>query len=533
MTIRSRLALLLAGLLAVFVLAEAMLHRAQRAEAEQMLAGLRAERSSLLDRFLALRSQSLVSFAGDYSQWDEMVRFVQNGDTAWAAINIDSSLPNFNAQAAWVARPDGTLLYSARQADKLRNVVPPLGDPAFLQYLRAHRTIRYFQQTPDGLIEVRTGPILPSDDVARQQEARGWFVVARLWDDAQIASLADTLQSRVSLQAPAAAAQPETVRLDRTLRDWRDEPVATLHVEYESQPLHSLVLGNRYEVLLLGAFGLGVIAVTAVGLSLWVVGPVARLQRSLGAGHAEPLGELVRARNEFGELARQVSASFVQRAALRDNERLLRESIELRARLARDLHDGIIQSIYAAGLGLEGLPQLQAADPAAAARRLASCQRLLNDTIWQVRNFITALEPEATERPSAVLSLATLAASMQSVQSVPIAVDVDPALLPRISPVEEMQLLQISRELLSNALRHSQARHVRIALRPQEGSILVLEVADDGLGFDPAAQPEGGRGLRNVAARAAELGAALAIDSAPGKGTRITLRFRIVAPTTG
>jgi two-component system, NarL family, sensor histidine kinase UhpB len=80
----------------------------------------------------------------------------------------------------------------------------------------------------------------------------------------------------------------------------------------------------------------------------------------------------------------------------------------------------------------------------------------------------------------------------------------------------------IFKEALTNAARHASARRieVEIALGARE---LLLEIRDDGRGFDPRA-PRGGRGLSNLARRAAELRATLEIDSAPGRGTRIALR---------
>ncbi len=100
MTIRTRLVLLLVCLAAIFGVSAAGLRFAQRAEAERILGSLRQERSDLLDRLLGLTGQSLLSFATDYSLWDEMVGFMQSGDPAWAAINIDPSLTSFDAQGA-------------------------------------------------------------------------------------------------------------------------------------------------------------------------------------------------------------------------------------------------------------------------------------------------------------------------------------------------------------------------------------------------------------------------------------------------
>jgi signal transduction histidine kinase len=271
-------------------------------------------------------------------------------------------------------------------------------------------------------------------------------------------------------------------------------------------------------------FGFTAIGVIVAGASHWVIRPLNQLAHSLESGRSDAIRKLQTHADEFGYLARQVTQSFVQRDALRDSEERLRHSLDLRSRLARDLHDGIIQSIYAAGLGLEGIRNLPTTD-AVTAQRLIACQQMLNDTLWQVRKFIETLEPEGESTQSPGQSLATLAASMQSLQSIPISAELDPALAGRIGPHQELHLLQMARELLSNALRHSGARRVWLSLRTLPEGIAQLEIADDGHGFDPTVRTGHGRGLINLAARAREIGAQLEIDSSPGNGARIRIRF--------
>ncbi|MFZ5494219.1 MAG: CHASE4 domain-containing protein [Verrucomicrobiota bacterium] len=528
MTIRSRLALLLVCLVAVFGLAAAGLRFAHHAEAERILHSLREERGDLLDRLLGLTGQSLHSFATDYSLWDEMVGFAQSGDPAWAAINIEPSLASFDAQGAWVARTDGSLLYRIAAPGLDALPPPPLADPAFLSTLRRARLLHFFQDSPAGLLELRAAPILPSDDLKREQEPRGWFIVARLWDGPRLSRLSDTLQSDVSLAPagrPAKVAEPTLIHLERTLRSWDGQPVRTLQIEYDSPPLALLMAGNEEEAWLLYAFGVLVILVLVVTLSRWVIRPLNQLTRSLETGEPAPLRDLQRGDDEFGHLARQVAQSFLQRDALRDSENRLRQWMALHERLGRDLHDGIIQSIYAAGLGLESARNLLSTDPAAAEQRLASCQRMFNDTLWQVRSFIHAIEPETPHPQSPAQSLTALVTTMQSLQSIPVIADIDPALAARIPPRQELHLLHIARELLSNALRHSGANQVRVSLQPVPDGLARLEVADDGEGFDPAAATTG-HGLANLAARARELAARLEIDAAVGKGARIAVWFR-------
>lgn len=525
MKIRTRLLLLLGSLLVLFGVAGTLLRITQQREAEIIKASIRKERQDLMDRLLELRGQSLYEFVRDYSLWGEMVDFVQSGDRNWAAINIDASLVNFNAQAAWVLLPDGPVHYVATAPGNpdLPALLPQ--GTAFLERMRAQPSLHFFATSHSGIVEFRTAPILPSEDVQRRQTPRGWFVVARRWDAGNLQSLAASLQGQVSL-APPPPDSPSTIRLEHAVNDWEGNHLATLHISYASTTLAALTEGNHDDTVLLYCFGGANILAVVLGVSLWLIRPLQQLGQSLTSGQREPLADLLGRSDEFGDLSRQLLHSFIQRDALQQSEARLLQSIELRARLARDLHDGIIQSIYAAGLGLEGLTRLRATDAATADQRLASCQQMLNETLWQIRSFIGALEPESGPRQTTSQSIAALVSSMQALQSVPIFIDIDQAVVARIGPTLEVQLLQILRELLSNALRHSVARTIRVSLqgRPDDG--IALTVADDGVGFDPAQSSTSGRGLYNLATRTREIRGQLEIDSNPGKGARITLVFR-------
>ncbi len=534
MTIRTRLVLLLVCLVGLFGVFAVGFRLSHRDEETRMLTSLREERAGLLKRLLELNGKSLESFASEYSLWDEMVGFVQSGDPAWAAINIDPSLANFDAHGAWVARLDGTLIYTVSKSGDLALTPPPFDQPAFFERLRRERSLHYFEATPAGMMEVRTGPILPSDDLRREQAPRGWLIVARLWNEAHLLRLGEMLQSQVSLSPRDNSARlhpPTLIHLEQTLTGWDGKVMRILQVEYDSPSLALLFAGNREELYLFCAFGAFLIVAVMFTLTHWVMRPLNRLTHSLATDNPAPLHALQRSSDEFGHLARQTAQSFLQRDALRESEARLREWMSLHDRLARDMHDGIIQSIYAAGLGLESARNLMRTDLAAAEQRLASCQRMFNDTLWQVRTFINVLEPEQPAGQSTIQSVTTLVGNMQALQSIPIQADIEPGLASHITPQQEMTLLHMTREILSNALRHSYATRVNVSLRTQPDGRVKLEVSDDGTGFDPAAETGSGRGLNNLTARAREIDAELAIASSPGKGTRIAVSFRPINTT--
>ena len=210
--------------------------------------------------------------------------------------------------------------------------------------------------------------------------------------------------------------------------------------------------------------------------------------------------------------------------ALQESERRLRRSLEERVQLGRDLHDGIIQSIYAIGLGLQECRNLMKQDPALAEARLTRAIADSNAVIRDVRNFIVGLEPETLKGPGFQTALQSLVSTLSTGQSARFLFDIDPQAADLLNARQAAHLLQIAREAMSNTLRHAQAKTTSVSLKSQNGC-LRLEVSDDGVGFEQQTGADRGHGLRNIAARAAELLARSEIVSAPGQGTRLRVEI--------
>jgi PAS domain S-box-containing protein len=211
--------------------------------------------------------------------------------------------------------------------------------------------------------------------------------------------------------------------------------------------------------------------------------------------------------------------------ALRESEHRLRRALEDRIRLGRDLHDGIIQSIYAVGLSLGECRRLMETDLPQAQRRLEQSIANLNTVIRDVRNFIVGLEPEALKGREFGAALESVVAGLDVASSTHFSFEVDPKAAERLDGPQLTQLMQIAREAISNAIRHGDASEVAITLGLHPEGVQ-FELQDDGKGFDPANLNGGaGFGLRNIEGRARELQARSQVRSAPGRGTCVTVQI--------
>ncbi len=238
-----------------------------------------------------------------------------------------------------------------------------------------------------------------------------------------------------------------------------------------------------------------------------------------------------RGATEFSGMDQRIVETFAIHAGIAiDNARLHAQAGRLavadeRDRIGRDLHDGIIQSLYAVSLSLEDVPELMAESSPDAERRVDQAIDSLHLAIRDIRNFIFGLRPEAVDGSEVVAGIAALAQDFRDGGLVDVVVTLDPAADPTLSPEHGVELLTVVREVLSNAARHSRAHRVDVLLGNGPTGPY-LEIADDGVGFDPARPlSEDHHGLANIRVRSEAIGARLDVDSAIGLGTRIRLTF--------
>jgi len=193
-----------------------------------------------------------------------------------------------------------------------------------------------------------------------------------------------------------------------------------------------------------------------------------------------------------------------------------------RERIGRELHDGIIQNIYAAGLGLEDALHLVTEDANSARQRLRGVMEGLNQTIRDIRGYILDLQAaEQTRELEKVLE--NLVHDLRRDTRLKVELEIVGQRCCRLNSQLSAHLVQIAREALSNVVRHAQASRTVVCLQ-YEGEQIRLAVTDDGTGMPAeiiAGQSEPGHGIPNMQARARLMGSELVLQSTPGRGTRI------------
>jgi signal transduction histidine kinase len=537
MSIKLRLTLLVSLLLLGFLTTYLALRALHHHELEQTAGEERRARAQLLNHWIDLASRALPQFVADAAQSEEFAGQLAQAEAGDARQKIEANLARATIDVLWIVAEDGSLQHAFHAPGRPALGSVPVSAAELGAVLRNTPNPRFHALAGNDLLE------LAARRLAGHEDSRGWLLAARRWDDAHLRTLAELSESEVSLQPPhelTQPPQPSRLVLSRPLLDARGHAIRTLRVESDLSVFQQSIEGDWRQTQLFLAFGLLVLAAVALALQGWVLRPLGRIGESLGRNDPEPVRLLSKENSELGRLAGLVLTSFGQREALQReiNEREitrqalerseseLRRTLEERARLGRDLHDGVIQSLYAAGMGLAGIRTQLRPDQTEAATRLEQTRATLNETIHDVRNFIIGLEPEALKLQTFSQAVSALLETMQSLRPFASTVEIDEALAVRLTLAQRVHALQITREAVSNALRHGLADKLFVTLR-LEGVFAEMQIRDDGRGFDPGETASSGNGLRNLAQRARELGAELTVQSQPGEGARVTLVFSL------
>jgi signal transduction histidine kinase len=200
-----------------------------------------------------------------------------------------------------------------------------------------------------------------------------------------------------------------------------------------------------------------------------------------------------------------------------------------RQRIARDLHDSVSQSLFSTTLHVRTaqraleLEELDATGPVG--EELSEIRQLTRGALAEMRALIFELQPGALAEEGLVTALAKQASALSAREGLVIEVNGPDEPLP-LGPEVEAQLYRLGQEALANVVKHARASNATVRIATADDTVLI-EVSDNGRGFDPAAVGPEHFGLRSIRGRVADLGGRLEVTSALGRGT--VLRVEVPA----
>jgi PAS domain S-box-containing protein len=212
-----------------------------------------------------------------------------------------------------------------------------------------------------------------------------------------------------------------------------------------------------------------------------------------------------------------------------DEESRALAQLREREQIAMDLHDGLIQSLYAVVLNLAAQEHAVAPSQVDTLAALKTARSMVEGVIQETRNYVQELRGRQLAPRNLGSGLRLLADSMRLNAGVDVHLTCDPAVEGLLQPDVRGHLLYLVREAASNVVRHAQASRVRIQLARSDDCLRV-SIADNGRGFSPSARAEASprhHGLRNMAERARLIGGRLDVKSHKGRGTCICVEMKL------
>jgi len=283
-------------------------------------------KKTLLSKDLAFEGKTFEALQTDYSFWDSMVSLAKDNpknlntkNLEFAHQNIDTALPTFGADNAWVYSTSGELVYSAKKDANFAINTVPVSKPYFLS-LDKNKYLHYYVQTTQGTMEIRSATLVPGNDPNHNDSASGYWIIGRLLGNEFIASIDDLTQSKNVLKDAAAAHEDsrtaDSVTFSAPLQDWDDKTVQYLASTTKVNSIGDLNALYKKELTVVGLLGLGIVIIISFTLWLIILKPLKKITDSVRNQDPRSIDKMATTKTQFGDLAATIQGFFEQKEEL-------------------------------------------------------------------------------------------------------------------------------------------------------------------------------------------------------------------------
>lgn len=307
------------------------------------------DQQSDFDKTINFKGEPLKFFAYDYTIWDDMVNFVRTKDKRWAELNLDTSLNTFRADVLLVYNPDLSLIYSAK-TENLKSI-PVLPSDKFKTLFENNKFPHFFEEIPEGIIEIRGATIHSTTDIERKSKAKGYFFVGRLWTKEYISEISTITNSSLEIMSQKDLNNKQEsnnysqIVFYKTLNKWDNTPLKYIKVS-QNFPIFSefqRLSFSQYALFII--FSISILLILGFFLIKWVNKPLKVISKSLTENSPEYVRELSKEKSEFGHIARLILKFFEQKQNLL-NEIIEHKNTAIALRESEEKYHSLVDNAY-------------------------------------------------------------------------------------------------------------------------------------------------------------------------------------------
>lgn len=357
---QNRIVALIIIIIVSFLAGQIILNKSERDRFDKVIHERAAEKKGIFMQADSVLGKNLSTFAYDYSLWDDMLQFVNHPSKSWAHTNIEVSLETFKCQAAWVYKPDFSLVYSYSLIKEASITELPVDKSLFFRKVEQNPFLNFFVMVNGKVMEIQCAPIQTGTDAGRKTVPGGYLFIGKVWDSYYLNALQKlTASSSLNFRSIKSGipvednliAEDLTVVYRRTLRGWDGTPVATIESVTEFPMMNEFLKSLNLKFLQTILFTAALLITVTFYLLIRVGIPLRRISASVESGDPDIIDNLRLSDNEFGKLANLITEFFRQKETLiKEIEDRKKTQSELqnkvtRLQLIKALHNAFIGTL--------------------------------------------------------------------------------------------------------------------------------------------------------------------------------------------
>jgi signal transduction histidine kinase/CheY-like chemotaxis protein len=319
MTLRNKILFLITGCFIVFMGALLTFREIQSHQNKLIIESAIEQQEVIAGNALNSKSDQLRQLVMDYSNWDDIIYYLDHKDYKWANDNIASIINSFELYSVGAFKLDHELVYSFGQ-----NPLKMMGDTAqqsfIFKTLQEKGSIKYYRRLNEGVLEVTAAVIHPTIDTARRQLGRGYFFASKLWNTQYLGWLATTTQSKIQIENAdfevSNSMDDDSIHTTIILNDYQQKALCTVafHKPYKFIGIYHKT--SDFVLYFLAILLLLVLSIFFFILFRWVRRPLNIISETLRRGDTYQLGVLQKKEDEFNQIAGMIVKFNQQRKQL-------------------------------------------------------------------------------------------------------------------------------------------------------------------------------------------------------------------------